>query len=179
MYNLKAPFLYAGAVLVWLVGVSAPAHAAITAKDLQVAGRVIGFVNPTPSGTLKLGIVYDPANATSMADKQALMTILGNGLAVAGITLVPDPVSIAALSGTDANILFLTNGLGAEAADVGKIAAAKKLLCITTDLSDTQDGSCAVAVQSSPNVQITVNKATLAASGISFTSAFMLMVTEI
>jgi hypothetical protein len=43
----------------------------------------------------------------------------------------------------------------------------------------TQAGNCAVSVQSDPKVQITVNKAAASASGVSFASAFLMMVTEI
>jgi len=162
-----------------LAALPAPANAAVTAKDIQVAGRVIGFVNPPASGTVKLGIVYDPSNAASRDDEQALMDILGSGLTIGGVTLIPEPVPIAQLSGTDANLLFLTGGLGSAGMAVASVADTKKILCMTTDTGAVQAGACAVAVQTSPSVQIIVNKALLAASGISFDTAFLLMVTEI
>jgi hypothetical protein len=49
------------------------------------------------------------------------------------------------------------------------------VFCITTGRAATQAGS----LQSAPSVQININKATAASSGISFGSAFLLMVTEI
>jgi ABC-type uncharacterized transport system substrate-binding protein len=167
------------ALLAALPALLAPARADVTEKDIQVAGRVIGFINPPASGTLKIGIVYDASNAASSADEQALMGILGRGLTIAGVTLIPEPVPIAALAGTDAGLLFLTSGLGAAGMEVGNAANAKKILCITTDPAAVQEGACAVAVQTSPSVQIIVNKALLAASGISFDAVFLLMVTEI
>lgn len=155
------------------------AGAAVTAKDIQIAGNVVSFTSSPPSGNVKLGIVYDPANAASAADEQALVGILGSGLAVGGFTFVPVPIVIANVASTPADIFFLTAGLGAAAAQVGSAAASAKKLCITDDLSATQAGYCAVSVQSDPKVTITVNKAAAAASGISFASAFMLMVTQI
>ncbi len=159
--------------------VPASGYAAVTAKDVQVAGRVLGFTTSPLTGNVKLGIVYDPANAGSAADEAALVGILGAGLAVGSVTLVPLPIPIANVATASSDVIFLTAGLGAAAAQAGTRAAAEKILCITTDLAATQAGSCAVDVQTTPSVQITVNKATAAASGVSFASAFMLMITEI
>lgn len=159
--------------------IPAAGHAQVTAKDMQVAGRVLNFTSSPYSGTVKLGIVYDPSVAASTADEQALAGILGSGLAIGSVTLVPVPVPLAQLGTAQVNVFFLTSGLGAAAAAVQKQAAAGKILCITTDLSATQAGYCAVSVQSDPKVQITVNKAAASATGISFASAFLMMVTEI
>jgi hypothetical protein len=157
----------------------AAAGAAVTATDIQVAARVLGFTATPMSGTVKLGIVYDPANASSAADEAALLGILGSGLTVGSVTLVPMAVPIASVGSTAANVLFLTSGLGAGAAPAGAAAAAKKIICITTDAAANAAGDCAVAVQSAPAVKITVNKSAAAASGISFGAAFMMMITEI
>jgi hypothetical protein len=154
-------------------------QAAVTAKDIQVAGRVLGFTATPLTGNVKLGIVYDPANAGSAADEAALVGILGTGLAVGAVTLIPVPITIDKIASTPSDVIFLTSGLGADAAKAGAQAAAEKVICITTDLAATQAGSCAVDIQTAPTVQITVNKATAAASGVSFASAFMLMITEI
>lgn len=167
--------------LIVLAGLLMPAvsHAQVTAKDVQVAARVLTFTSTPFSGTVKLGIVYDASNAASNADEQALVGILGSGLSVGGVTLVPVPVPIAKLASTPADVLFLTSGLGAAASAVQAQAASGKTLCITTDMSATQAGYCAVSVQSDPKVQITVNKAAASATNVSFASAFLMMVTEI
>jgi len=155
------------------------ALAAVTAKDIQVAGRVLGFTAAPLTGDVKLGIVYDPSNAGSTADEQALMAILGSGLTVGGVNIIGVPVTLANVATAPADVLFLTGGLGAAGAAAGTQAAAKKQICITTDLAATQAGNCAVNVASDPKVQITVNKAAASASGISFGAAFMLMITQI
>jgi hypothetical protein len=155
------------------------AEAAVTTKDIQVAGRILGFTTTPLTGNVKMGIAYDPSNARSLADERALLGILGSGLQVGNVTLLPVPITISKITTTPADILFLTTGLGPEAAKVGAQAAAAKILCITTDLSATLAGHCAVSVQTAPSVEITINTATAAASGIDFESAFMLMITEI
>jgi hypothetical protein len=162
----------------WLILAPGAAKAA-SATDLQIIARVLGFTTPPLTGTVKLGIVYDPGNAGSAADEQAVTGILGSGLTVGAITLVPVPVAVAHVGSAGANVLFLTSGLGAAAAPVAAAAAAKKIICVTTDAAANAAGDCAVAVQSLPAVKITVNKAAAAASGVSFGTAFMLMITEI
>ncbi len=168
-----------GLVTIFAIVLPGTSHAQVTAKDIQVAARVLNFTATPFTGTVKLGIVYDPAIAASAADEQALAGILGGGLAVGSVTLVPVLVPIAKLASTPVDVLFLTSGLGAAAAAVGTQAASAKTLCITTDISATQAGNCAVSVQSDPKVVITVNKAAASASGVSFASAFLMMVTEI
>lgn len=150
-------------------------HAAVTAKDIQVAARILSFSDNPPTGNVKMGIVYDPAIAASVADEQALLGVLGSGLAVGNITLVPVPVTIGSIGSTTADVLFLTGGLGPEGA---KARTQAKILCMTTDLSATQAGYCAINIQTAPTVQITVNKAAASTAG-NFASAFLMMVTEI
>jgi hypothetical protein len=167
--------------MIWLAALSMglPAQAAVTAKDVQVAGRVLAFTATPLSGDVRLGIVYDPGNAVSVADERALLGILGKGLPVGAVRLIPVPIPLGQLANTPADVLFLTAGLGASAAPVRTAADAQQIMCITTDLAATQAGDCAVAVQSDPKVEITVNKAAAAASSVSFGTAFMLMITQI
>jgi len=154
-------------------------HAAVTAKDIQVAGRVLGFTANPPSGTLKFGIVYDPDIPGSARDEQDLLGILGTGLTIGNVTLVPVPIMISQIGTVPADLFFLTANMGADGAKVAAEATARKILCITTDLSETQAGNCALGVQTLPKVQITLNKAAAASSNVSFVSAFLLMITEI
>ena len=173
------PRLHSMLVCIGMFIAPTASHAAITAKDIQVAGRILGFTTTPLIGNIRMGIVYDPANARSETDERTLLGILGKGLPIGNITLIPVPITIENLATTPADVLFLTHGLGGEAAKVGAQANAAKTLCITTDLSATKAGNCAVSVQTAPNVQITINKAAAAASGIDFESAFLLMITEI
>jgi hypothetical protein len=166
-------------MLLAALSMAAPARAAVTAEDVQVAGRVLAFTATPLSGNVRLGIVYDPGNAASAADERALLGILGSGMQVGAVNLVPVPIPLGKLANTPADVLFLTAGLGASAAAARTAADAQQIMCITTDLAATQAGTCAVAVQSEPKVSITVNKAAAAAANVSFGTAFMLMITQI
>lgn len=155
------------------------ASADVTAKDLQIAGRVVAFTASPPTGEVKLGIVYAPGTPASAKDEQDLVAALGAGLKIGAITFVPVPITVDKLSGASADIVFMTSGLGADGAKVGDFIKAKKVLCITTELAAVQGGSCTVSVQTDPAVKITANRAVEDATGIGFAAAFKLMISEI
>lgn len=162
-----------------LIAAPARARAAVSAQDIQLAARVLGFSAKPVTGRVRLGIIYDPASAASAAGEAALVALLGHGFAVGPVTLVPVPVPITAVTSATADVFFLTSGLGAAAARAGAAAAARKIMCITTDAAANAAGDCAVAVQAEPEVSITLNQKAAAASGVSFGTAFMLMITQI
>ena len=165
---------YAAAILAPATG-----QAAVTAREIQVAGRILALTANPPSGDVTVGIVYNPENAASVQDERDLLSILGSGLSVGDVNLIPFPVAISNISTLRTDIMFLTQGLGAGAEKAGDQASRQKILCITTDLTATQAGYCSVCLQLDTKVHITINQATLAASDVSFTEAFMLMVNEI
>jgi hypothetical protein len=166
------------AVAVFLA-LAMPAQGAVTLQDVQVAARVLGFTANPPSGAVRLGIVYDPANAASVADEHELAGILGAGLAVGGVTLVPVPVTMRKLGSVPMDVVFLTGGLGSEAAQAEAFVEQKKMLCMTTDMAATAAGNCALGIQTEPKVAITLNAAAASDSDVSFAAAFVLMITEI
>jgi len=140
----------------------AAGHAAVSAKDIQVAARILGFTTSTLTGNAKMGVLFEAPSVSSASDEPALINILGSSLAVGNVTLVPMPISIDKLAGTSAGFHFLTGGRPVE---VAKFVA--------------QAGNCALNVQTPPSVQITADKTTTATSSINFASAFMLMITKI
>jgi hypothetical protein len=171
---LYAAFIGAAAILT-----AQASDAAVTSRDMQVAGRILALTSNPLSGDVRVGIVYDPDNPTSMQDERALKAILSGGLTVGDVNLIPVPVRIDRIGKIPTNILFLTTGLGAKAGLAGDQAAREKILCITPDPAATQAGFCALSLQVDAKVHITVNHAALAASDVSFTEAFMLMIHEI
>jgi hypothetical protein len=172
--NLLAALVYAAGILTPAAG-----HAAVTARDMEVAGRILALTSNPLTGNVRVGIVYDPSNDASSRDERDLADVLSGGVAVGDINLIPVPISISDISAEPTDILFLTSGLGAAAAAAGAQAAREKILCITTDLAATKAGYCALSLQIDTKVHITINQAALAASNVSFSEAFMLMVNEI
>jgi len=156
-----------------------PAWADVTQTDVEVGGRVLGFLSTPLTGDTKLSVVYAPGNAASAAEQKALAGILGSGLKAGNVTFQPSAVELDKIDGVTGGVVFLTGGLGADGAKVAAMLKAKKLICMTTDLAAVQAGYCAIHLKSAPKVQITVNKALADQIGISFGAAFKLMITEI
>jgi hypothetical protein len=155
------------------------ALADVTQTDVEIGGRVLGFLATPMTGDTKLSVVYAPGNAASAAEQKALMGILGSGLKVGNVTFQPTAVELDKVESVGGGVVFMTGGLGADAAKVAAVLKAKKLICMTTDIAVVQGGYCAIHLKSVPKVQITVNKALADQIGISFGAAFKLMITEI
>lgn len=164
------------------VGVSAALGLAmpLAAADLNlpVATRVISFLQPAPGGVIPAAIVYEPGNAASEAEaasiERAGPLIAGKG------TLRLKRVAVGALGGlAGMRVAFVTAGLRDQQTQIGAVAARQSILTITSDLSCVQAAHCAVAISSSPRVQITVSRAAAKAANIQFGSAFLMLVKEI
>jgi hypothetical protein len=169
----QLPLIAAAAVL------AAPAVThADAAKDLQVAGRALTFLENGPSGRATLGVVFDPSKPASVAEKDAVMAALSGGFSAGSITLVGAPVPVSAVGGAGGvSALYVTEGVNYGA--VGAAAKAKKLITIGSDKACVASGACVMGVTTVPKVEITVNRASAAAVGASFKAAFRMMIKEI
>jgi len=155
--------------------VAVPANAEFAAKDAQVMARVMGFMDQPPPATVNLGIVYD---AGTEKQAEALKAQLGGSLAAGKFTLVPTLVKIGDVGSANVNAVVLMAGTGG-AASVAAITKSKKIPCFTGDRALVQSGACLVGINTDPKVEILLNKALAASSGISFGAAFKMMITEI
>lgn len=164
---------------VMALAVAAPGLAhADAAKDLQVLGRALTFLENGPSGRTTIGVVFDPAKPASVAEKDAVIAAMGSGFAAGGLTIVGAPVPVSAVGGAGGvSALYVTNGVNYGA--VGAAAKAKKILTISSGTGCVSSGACVLGVTTSPKVEITVNRAAAAAVGASFKAAFRMMIKEI
>jgi ABC-type uncharacterized transport system substrate-binding protein len=156
-----------------------PASADVTQNDMLVAGRVIGFIDSLKRGDVRVGIVYDPNVAQSSQQAAELNTLMSNGLRIGSLTLRPVLLPIAKLGNGDAGLFFLTEGLGTQAAGVGRASRDHKIPCITFDLSQVRNGICAIGVRAQPRIDVIVNRAAAEASGTVLAAVFRIMITEI
>lgn len=148
------------------------------AKDLQVAGRALTFLENGPTGKATLGVVFDSSKPASVAEKNAVMAALGAGFSAGGLTLVGKPVDASAVAGVaGVQALYVTAGVNYAA--VGGAAKGKKLVTIGSDPACVKSGACTMGVETDPKVTITVNRAAAAAVGAAFKAAFRMMITEI
>lgn len=157
----------------------APAQADVTPKDLQVMARALGFTEKPPTGDVTLGIVYAPGNAQSAKEAEDVRKLLGDGLKVGAMVLKPLLVKIDETDAANAGAFLLTEGVGAEASKLAAAVKARHIPCLTVDMTQVQSGVCAMGIKSEPKVQITVNGAAAASSGLGFAASFRMMIIEL
>lgn len=145
------------------------------AKDVQVAGRALTFLENGPTGKAVLGVVFDPSKPASVAEKNAAMAAIGGGMSAGALTLTAKPVEASAVSGVSGvAALYVTTGV-----NVGAAAKAKKIITIGSDASCAASGACVMSVSADPKVEIIVNRSAAAAVGAVFKSAFRMMIREV
>ncbi|MFM2041427.1 MAG: hypothetical protein RLY86_3 [Pseudomonadota bacterium] len=166
-----------GVLLAALVLLGAgPASAAMSQKDLEVLGRALSFMVNGPSGDVPAAVVFEPGNATSEAERDAILGLLGSGLKVGPITLKPKAVAAADAPASGAKVWLVTTGAGSA---VGPAGAAAKVVTASTDKACVEAGHCVLGIETAPKVQIYVSRKAADAAGVSFESAFLIMVKEL
>ncbi|HWK47384.1 MAG TPA: hypothetical protein VNT30_21850 [Stellaceae bacterium] len=171
-----------GTTLLILGAIVAPAGSAradVTLKDLQVMGRALGFTEKPPTGEVVIGIVYTPGNPQSAKEAEDVQKLIGDGLKAGAIVLKPLLVKIDEVSTATVGAYLLTEGVGAQASALAAAAKTKQKPCVTVDIEQVRSGACVMGIKSDPKVEITVNKAAAADSGISFAASFRMMITEL
>jgi len=156
------------AVSVW------PAAAAVTPKDMQIIGHMLGFFDPPFSGQVQIGIVFGPA---TKAVAETLARQMGAGLVTGGITLVPTLVAESDVATSGVPVLLLTDVANQGEAAV-KAAVGKRVVVVATEPGCADAGRCIVSLQSDPRVEITVNKAAADMAGVKVGAAFRMMIKE-
>jgi hypothetical protein len=168
-----------GSLAVCALLAAAPLHAQVTSMDLQVAGRALGFLDKPLSGDVQVAVVYAQNNPQSVQAAESLRSQMGDGLKVGNTTLRPVLVPLTEVGKVNTGLLFLAPSAGAEADAMKQVIQAKHLMCFTTDIAQVKAGRCAVGIRSQPRIEIIVNRDAAAVSGVSFSTVFRMMITEI
>jgi hypothetical protein len=167
------------ALTVLLCGVSGaePARAEFTLKAAQVMARILSFMDHPPPAQVHLGLVYDPGTPASQKQAEAMMGQFGGGYKAGNFTFVPRLVKLSDAAGANVSVIVLMEGVGG-ASKIADITKTKKTPCFTSDISQFTSGTCLVGITTVPRVEVMLNRNLAAASGISFGSAFHMMITE-
>jgi hypothetical protein len=166
------------AILPLLVAAT-PAFAGDEAKVVEIAARALSFLEPAPSGEVPLTIVFDPAVPASVSQKDAVIGALGAAVTVGSLSLKPTALPIGDLGSASGPAMFLTTGLDGSLDKVAAAVAGKQVVTIGADTSCVSSGKCVLGVETQPKVQVLVNAAAAKAAGVSFKSAFRMMVKEL
>ena len=165
-------FVAAGVALTCFC-IALPAEAGFTAKDVQVMGRVLGFLDPAPPSSVTVALVYD--SPASQKDAEALLSLVSGK--AGNFTLVPKVVKASDVAGSGANAILLMDGVGGSAA--ADAVKAKKIPCFTGDTGLVKSGACLISIKTEPKVEILVSGPLQKSSGVGFGAAFRMMITEI
>lgn len=156
------------------------AQAETSKQELGAIAKIISLSKDIPSGDATFAVVYDPASSTSMADLNALKTLMGASYKAPKHKLVLKEVPVGSIDGTSAPILFMTEGLSAasqqKTLDKG---IANKALTVTTSLEYVDSGKCVLGVDVGSGVKIIMNSSAFNASKLNFDAAFKFMIKEI
>jgi hypothetical protein len=166
-------------VLPALAVVLAMAHpgaaASLTARDVQLLGQALAFLQPPPTGG-NIAVVFAHDDAASRQDAEAILALLGDGLRSGGALLRPMLRDSTSLGAGGFTVLIAAEGANGEA--LLAASRANHALCVTGDLAAVQAGLCTMAIRSQPRVEAMISHAAAATAGIEFIAAFRLMVRE-
>lgn len=152
---------------------------ATTLKDVKIGIHVIDFVTNAPSGRAGIGIVYDPRAKESLEDAQLILESLSSSslhLAAGFKAVMIDIRDIEEASSLRAVIVAdRMKPYYDTLADYGRRT---RTLVLSSDLDCARAGKCTVGIASNPRVEVIVSSQQAQASGIQFSEAFRMMVTE-
>lgn len=168
-----------GVLLSVLLVVSPLAIADVTESDLMVAARALAFTDKPPKGDVRVGVIYAPDSPQSVKQADELQKMMGTGLRVGGMTLKPVATKLQDVAAANVGLFFLTEGVASDESKLAAVMRAKRVPCVTVDIAQVQKGVCVMGVRSVPKVEILVNRAAAAESGIVFASVFRMMITEL
>jgi hypothetical protein len=152
----------------------------VTAKDIQVIGRALGFMEDAAPGTVDLGIVYAPDIPDSVRQAAAMQSLLGTGVPAGKIVLRPHLVTVDQLGKIDnVGALFIVPAAGQIAAAVIAAAGRLHIPTISTDIACAEAGSCVLAFHSEPTVEVFMNRTAAAGAGVRFTAGFRMLVKQL
>jgi hypothetical protein len=156
-----------------------PSAAEVSDTTLLIAARALSFLQHPLQGEVIVGIVYQPGIAQSALEARQLDAMMQAGFRAGTLVLRSRLIKLDELAGSDVGLYFLTSDLGRAAAALSQLNRTRRVPCITTDISQVRDGNCAMGLRALPRVEILVNRAAAAASGMTFSQAFLVMITEI
>jgi hypothetical protein len=152
---------------------------ATTLKDVKIGVHVIDFVTNAPPGRSGIGIVYDPRIKDSMEDAQLILDALSSPSFHLPPALKPALIDIRDLEDADGlRVLIVADRMKPYYDILADFGRHTHTLVLSSDLDCARRGKCTVGISSDPRVEVIVNSEQARASGIQFSEAFRMMVTE-
>lgn len=147
-----------------------------TKKDVETISKAVGFMNGGPSGTVEMAVVFDPANADSVAHADEVVALTSGGVG-SKVKLTGKKVAAGSIGSVSSPVIYLTRGASAAYGAALDKAAANGGLTVSTDEACLGAG-CVLVVKTQPSIDILVSTAAAAKTGTEFASAFSMMITK-
>ncbi len=148
-------------------------------KNVTVAARALGFIEPKLSGSVRAVVFYNKGNSASLAEARSIRTALSKKK-VKGASF---SVTLASAANTSAasgsKVVFLTRGLKSRHKAIFSAASSARAITISSDLSCVRTNMCVVGVKSSPKTEILVSRSARQKTRVRFSSAFLMLVKEV
>jgi hypothetical protein len=151
------------------------AAASLSPQELQVLAGAIGFMQPPPTGNI-IAVVYAAGDPASLQDAEAIAGEIGSGLKAGTVLLPAKVVEVTVLA--EGGFAVAIAASGANGPTLGAAVRGAHLLCVTAEQAAVQGGFCTMAISTGLRVQIELNHAAAADSGIGFAAAFRMMIHE-
>ena len=155
------------------------AAGATSPKDIKIGVHVIDFVTNPPAGKNAIGVLYDSKVKESADDAQVILDALSVSLPH-GAT-APKPILVDIRDLDDAQTLravVVADHMKQHFDKVSAFGHRTGALILSADLECVRSNKCTVGIASSPRVEVILSSKQAQASGIQFSEAFRMMVTE-
>ena len=157
-----------------LIGLPANA-ASLQSAELQILSKALTFMEPPLASRPIVAIVYSSSDPESRRDADAVASYISK-IPSGGVALTAQVIDTEALATADFQLII--SAAGADWKPVTAAAAARHALCVTADVDAVLGGRCTLAIRVARKVEIYVNRAAQQRAGVSFATAFRMMVHE-
>lgn len=161
--------------------VAAPAFAATDKDDLAVGVKTMPLLEKKIQGNATVAVVFNPADAGSKSEADAIKGIFDAGLeAPGGVKLSGSLVPVSDLGKiSGSRIVVLTGGLKSSFDAIAAAVNGAGALSLSTDLDCVRSNKCILGVVSKPSVEIYFSSKAAADANVSFAPAFTMLVKKI
>lgn len=152
---------------------------ATTLKDVKIGIHVVDFVTNIPLGRTGIGIVYDPRIKESAEDAQLILDSLASPSFHLPPSLKPALIDVRDMDeASGLRVMVVADRMKPYYDALAEYGRHTRTLVLSSDLDCARAGKCTVSVASTPRVEVIVSSQQAQASGIQFSEAFRMMVTE-
>jgi hypothetical protein len=155
------------------------AVSATSPKDIKIGVHVIDFVTNPPAGKNVIGVLFDSKVKESADDAQIIFDSLTSSLPHGANAPTPVMVDIRDLDDAqNLRAVLVADHMKPHYDKVSAFGHRTGALILSADLDCVRSNKCTVGIASAPRVEVIVSSKQAQASGIQFSEAFRMMVTE-